>query len=75
MPVTRMQKHFTFARAHEVVLLIWNIDAVAVDPLQAILICKRVQPENIRRLDRLDGAGMKVRVELDRLHNTRGVQL
>src|SRR5437868_5413204 len=70
MTIASMQKHLAFARAHKVVLLIWNVDAVTVHFVQAILIRKTVQPKNIVGVDRFDGAGMKVRIELSGLHNT-----
>ena len=37
MPVTIVQQHFTFTRAHEVVLLVGNIHAVTALFMQTIL--------------------------------------
>lgn len=69
MPVARVQEHFAFARAHKVVLLIWNVHAVTVHFVQAILICKIVEPKNIAGVDRFDGAGMKIRIDLHCLYD------
>ena|SRR5436190_4721319 len=42
MPITRMQEHFAFPRAHKIVLLIRNVDAVTIYPMQPVLIRKVV---------------------------------
>jgi hypothetical protein len=68
-----MQKHFTFPGPDEVVLLIRYAHAVAVDSMQAILVCENIQPENITRVDWLDSAWMQIRIELNSLDD-RGLK-
>src|SRR6185503_10805379 len=75
MAVARMQQHFAFTRAHEVVLLIGDVHAVAVHFVQAVLIRKTVQAENIARIYRLDCSRMQVRVIFRGLHYSRSERL
>ena len=58
MPVTIVQKHLAFTRADEVVLLVRNVDAVAVDAMESILVGKAVEPEDTGIIYRFDGAGV-----------------
>lgn len=75
MSIAVMQKHLSLAGAHEVVLLIGDVDAVSVHAMKAILIGKTVQPKNIARIDRFDSARMQVRKELYSLHDPRSGSL
>ena len=60
MPVACVQEHVALARAHEVVLLVRNVDGVAVHFVQPVLIRKIAKPENIAGVYRLDRSGMQV---------------
>ena len=67
MPVAIVQQHLAFTRAHEVVLLIRDVDGVTVHFVQTVLIRKIVKPENIAVINWLDRARMQVRINLKRL--------
>src|SRR6185503_10927412 len=71
MPITGVQKHFTFAGAHEIVLLIGNVDAMTIHFVQAILVSKTVKPKNIALVDRFDRTRMQVGIEPGRLYDAR----
>lgn len=75
MPVTCVQKHVALPRAHEVVLLVRDVDGVAVHFVQPVLIRKIAKPENIARIYGLDRTGMQVWIKLCRLHDSRSEQL
>ena len=47
MPVTVVQQHLSLARAHEVVLLIRNVHAVTVLPVQTVLAGKVAKTKDI----------------------------
>src|SRR6185503_12004683 len=68
MTITGMQKHLTLTGAHEVVLLIRDVHAVAVHFVQAVLIRKTIESENIARIDRFHRSGMQVGIEPGRLN-------
>ena len=70
MPVACMQEHVALARAHEVVLLIRDVDGVTVHFVQTVLIGKIVKPEEITRIYRLDCPWMQIWIKLRSLHDS-----
>src|SRR5690349_21546786 len=75
MPVARVQEHVALARAHEVVLLIWDVNGVTVHSVQPVLIRKILKPKNIAMIDWLDRAGVQVWVKLNSLDHRRSKRL
>src|SRR6185503_6719113 len=71
MPITIVQEHVAFTRAHEVVLLVRHVHAVSVHAMQSILIGKTIQPKDTPRANRFNRTRMQIREKLHCLNNAR----